>query len=139
MLSLLSGDGQFFRRQLPLGLISANVACLVFLMSLFAVKDDFREVAYYIANGTSIFTVGGLFGLLGLVLAQLPPLPSGNPRTSELFAMMLIALSACLLVAGLFLGDNVIRGVANGSIASYEAYLKQEKLDKSTPAETWVK
>lgn len=145
MIALFTGGGSFFRRQLPLGLISANVACLVFMMGLITAKDDFREVAYYIANGTTIFTIGGVCGLLGLVAAQLPAILQGKADTPnrrewlEIIAMLLIGASASLLFAGLLLGDSVIRGVANGSIPTYEAYVQAEGKVKSTPAEAWVK
>lgn len=145
MIALFTGEGSFFRRQLPLGLISANIACLVFLLSMFAAKDDFREVAYYIANGTTIFTMGGLCGLLGLVVAQLPAMLQGKADTPnrrewlEILALLLLSFSAGLLLAGLFAGDHVIRGVANGSIQTFEEYVVAKGEVEVTPAEAWAK
>ncbi|MNS31204.1 hypothetical protein D3C72_632530 [compost metagenome] len=145
VIALFTGEGSFFRRQLPLGLVSANVACLVFMMSMITVKDDFREVAYYIANGTTIFTIGGVCGLLGLVAAQLPAILQGKADTPnrrewlEIMAMLLIGASAALLAVGLFAGDEVIRGVADGSIPTFEEYVVAEGKASLTPSEAWVK
>lgn len=145
MIALFTGEGSFFRRQLPLGLISANLACLVFLMSMFATKDDFREVAYYIANGTTLFIGGGICGLLGLVVAQLPAILQGKADTPnrrewlEIIAMLLIGASAGFLALGLYAGDEVIRGVADGSIPTFEEYVISKGEVSMTPAETWVK